>query len=449
MTDNKLQSDQNDKPISNANADEKAQVSATSADPASVKSSAASSKPAVDKSPVQPQVKKPIPARRVPKTPVSKIAVLAFLLSLFAIATIVFGYLWFEKQQVTFSNAMLKKVEQQAAQQLLTKQAETKQNLQAETKQLLKNQQRLFEQQLQQLSTGIAADNKNTIDKLQKTVDRLNATKPTDWLIHEAEYLVRVAGRTIWLEKDTQAAIALLQDADQRLKELKNPKFLAVRTLLHQDIEMLKSLPVINTEEVILTLMGLASQIDKLPLALAYVPDAEHISENFELSDNTDDWQENLNKTWQRFLGDFITVRRRSANVEPLLTPVQKQNLVANLKLKLQQTQWAATKGQSQLYQQTLADVQAWLVTYFDMDEPANQSFYQSVENLKSERVFIEYPAELTALAEIQQVILNQSYREQSPVINQPDEDPDAVNESSAAPQEAIEQASQSAEAVI
>ena len=209
--------------------------------------------------------------------------------------------------------------------------------------------------------------------------------------MHEAEYLIRVAGRTIWLEKDTSAAISLLTDANQRLKELKDPKFLHVRKVIHQDIERLKLLPILNVEEIVLTLMALSEQIDKLPLALAYLPE----------SNDEEDVLVVLNKSWQRFLADFITIRRRSASVEPLLTPVQKQNLMTNLKLKLGQAQWAASNGKESVYQQSLLETQTWLKTYFDMDSATNQQFSQSILNLTSERIFIEYPKELASLSAI------------------------------------------------
>lgn len=362
---------------------------------------------------IKEKLKASAPSRKIPprtdtktkrsqlKSPVSKLAILALLLALIALVTMGGAYYWFIEQQQMTQAALLSKTQKQLQKQLTLKQAETKQ--------FLANQQQLFEQRLANISEAITVDNQKTIDKLQSTINRLSATQPTDWLIHEAEYLIRVAGRTIWLERDTKAAIGLLTDADQRLKELKDPKFLRVREVIHQDIEQLKLLPVLNTEDVLLSIMALGQQVDQLVLSLGYLPENNDASENLALSDDANDWQENLSKSWQRFLADFITIRRHNASVEPLLSPAQQQNLMINLKLKLNQAEWAVAKEKAHLYQKVLADIQTWLTRYFDMEKDVNQRFYQTIASLKNERVAIDYPSELKALAVIRQIINNKA----------------------------------------
>ena len=59
-------------------------------------------------------------------------------------------------------------------------------------------------------------------------IQELDGRRPTDWLIAEADYLVRMAGRKMWLEKDLRTAIMLLGNADQRLKSLSDPSVLPV-----------------------------------------------------------------------------------------------------------------------------------------------------------------------------------------------------------------------------
>ena len=70
----------------------------------------------------------------------------------------------------------------------------------------------------------------------------------------------------------------------------------------------------------------------------------DQTKEDLALSDNIGDWQENLAKTWHKFLNDFITVRRRTGMVEPLMAPDQQQHLKQNLSLKIQLVQWAASE---------------------------------------------------------------------------------------------------------
>lgn len=318
-----------------------------------------------------------------PSIPLSKLALLALLLSLTAIAALGYGYYWWQQQHSHFQ------------QQLLTQTNQQFQALKAENEQRLTAQQRQFEQQLAQLNAEVSAENQATIEQLRRTIKRLSATQPTDWLLHEAEYLVRVAGRTLWLEKDVTAAIVLLVDADERLARLNDAKYLSLRQLLHQDIESLKLLPKLDTDRAVLSLMALAEQVDKLPLA--YKLKLDETKPDLELSNNTDDWQENLAKSWQRFADNFITIRRRTDSVEALLSPEQQQNLLANLKLKIQQVQWAAIKQKEDLYQQSLLAVEAWLKKYFDLEAEVTQLFLAQLHAVKNATISVDYPSEFSA----------------------------------------------------
>ncbi|HBY86927.1 MAG TPA: heme biosynthesis operon protein HemX, partial [Colwellia sp.] len=249
--------------------------------------------------------------------------------------------------------------------------------------------------QLQQLTAHIS-----------QLEQKMSLRQPNDWLIHEAEYLVRVAARTMWLERDTKAAISLLRDADNRLKELNQPKFLPVRALINEDIESLALMPTLQNQDAILTLMALNKQVPTLMLAGVDLAETlDQTKEDLALSDNIGDWQENLAKTWNKFLNDFITVRRRTGMVEPLMAPDQQQHLKQNLSLKIQLVQWAASEQKEEIYQQTLLDIQQWLNEFFDMNLPVNERFYQSIEQLKQQTIHYDYPSDLRSLAAIKRLL--------------------------------------------
>lgn len=325
--------------------------------------------------------------------PISKLAIFSCLLALLSLAGLGGGYSWLTQQQLILQSS----ISDNTAQQLLAKEASTQK--------LLANQQKQFDDRIANISQAIEAENQQTINQLKRTVDRLSATQPTDWLMHEAEYLIRVAGRTIWLEKDTSAAIKLLSDANQRLKTLKSPKFLKVRAAIYNDIEQLKLIPTLNTEDIVLTLAGLSQQIDNLPLAQEYHANESKTENSVELSKDNNDWQENLAKTWQRFIDDFITVRRRSDSDEPLLTAKQRENLFINLQLKFEQAKWSVIKEKETLYLRLLNDIQVTITTYFNMEYDLIQRFLSEIEQLKKETVSYNYPSDLTSLSAIRQVI--------------------------------------------
>ncbi|MCJ8319447.1 MAG: uroporphyrinogen-III C-methyltransferase [Colwellia sp.] len=333
--------------------------------------------------------------KMMPKAKMSKTAIAAFIIALVGITGTAASYYWLNEQRLNLTEEL--RTENQkintANQQNITQQ--------------LQDQQNKFSQQLQQMAVKVQNDSQQKITQLELAVSRLEQNKPSDWLIHEAEYLIRIAARTMWLERDTNAAINLLKDAEQRLAELNSPEFLPVRKVIHQDIEQLKLMPVLNTENVVLSLMGLNNQLANLPLIMEQVTE-EKDNTPLELSENIDDWQDNLAKTWRNFLDTFVVIHVRDGSAKPLLSPQYQQNLKENLSLKLQQAQWAAREEQVTVYLQTLTEIQSWLTDYFDMKETSNQMFLSAIEQLKTELISYDYPSTLSSLSAIRNILADQ-----------------------------------------
>jgi uroporphyrin-3 C-methyltransferase len=332
------------------------------------------------------------------KDKVSKLAIVAIIIALGSTAA---HYFW-QQQQSQLQTAQL-------SMQIETKNSATSNQYQAQMQQALNTQQQTFTSQLQQISDLVNDTNAAKIIELKEMVEELERKvkqrQPGDWLLHEAEYLVRVAARTLLLEHDTTAAIGLLKNADARLADLNDPTFLPARKLVHEDIKSLELMPVLQTDEIVLTLMAMNNQIAMLPLAMVEVGTETNI--NQELSSDINDWQANLSKTWQKFLDDFIRVRQRTGMIEPLVSPKQQQNLKQNLKLKIQLALWAASERKGDIYQKSLVDIKQWFTEFFDIEEVNNQRFLQAITGLQKQRVSYEYPNELASLTAIRIALKN------------------------------------------
>jgi len=321
----------------------------------------------------------------------SKTAVFALLIALLAVAGIVSLYLKNQQQLTDF------KVE-------LTSQAQqNKHSQQSEIKQTLSQQQNKYDQQLTEAIEQIERDNQVKIEQLTATIKRLDQQQPADWLLHEAEYLIRTASRSIWLNQDPNAAIDLLKAADNKIKGLKDPQYLPIRQLIRQDIASLKLMPTIELEETVLSLMALGKQVEKLQLA--YVNKEAEVVEDIVLSEDIADWRANLKITWQDFIDNYFTLRPINATVKPLLSPEYQQNLRENLSLKIQLAIWATTEQNNRIYQQTLNDIQTWINEYFDMQQSENQSFVQDITLLKTALISFDYPTQLLSLNAVRQLL--------------------------------------------
>jgi uroporphyrin-3 C-methyltransferase len=344
----------------------------------------------------------------------SKTAVVALIIALLAIASSAGHYYWSEQQKTQYNlqlNELVKRQlvenQQQIAQQLLDNKQRIDQQV-SQSKQASTVELNALRKNLEQ-GDNLTKSHSETLAQLQQQVASLGNNQPGDWLLQEAEYLIRVASRSLWLEKETSAAISLLNDADLRIKQLNDPQFFALRQIIHQDIAKLALLPTLTTDNAILKMMTLAQQTQQLPLIKTYASANNDQEIDVELSENASDWRENLAKTWHSITAKFLTISKKSADSKPLMSPEFRQNLRENLNLKLQTAIWAASKMNQEIYQQALIEINYWLKDYFDMTDIANQNFSDIILKLQNEVISAEYPNRLDSLAAVRQLLSNKN----------------------------------------
>lgn len=248
------------------------------------------------------------------------------------------------------------------------------------------------------------------LDALQHKVLDLDDKRPNDWMLAESEYLVRMAGRKLWLEHDIVSAITLLGNADERIKALNDPSLMPIRKALAEDIAKLKGMPRVDREGLTLKLAALSDQIELLPLSTVSMPEAKAEPDQA-VSANPDEWESNLKKNWVKFTENFITIRRRDGAVEALLSPQQEIFLRENLKTKLLQAQLAVYREQQALYTDSLEKAQRWLTQYFDTDNSATQYMQSELDKLKGEQIQFDYPDQFKTQAMLEQVLTERLQR--------------------------------------
>lgn len=227
-------------------------------------------------------------------------------------------------------------------------------------------------------------------------IKNMEGRRPADWLIAEADYLVRMAGRKLWLENDVRTAILLLVNADKRLKSLADPSVLPVRAALAEDIQTLQQLNPVSPSSVALALTGMVAQIDKLPLDTFEKPQDVDAQDNT-LSESTDDWKANLAKVWDKLVGYLFTIKTIEGPVEPVLSLEAQFLLKEQLRLQLMHAQSAALKGDAGLYNQSLQYAQTLLIEKFDIETSQVTGFVNAIQNLLNTDVSRPIPSELKA----------------------------------------------------
>lgn len=300
-------------------------------------------------------------------------------------------------------------------------QQQTQADWQAQT-QALKSQLSTAQQQLQQQQQNMvvaqqktATELQNAIKNNQSRITELGGRRPGDWLLAEADYLVRMAGRKLWLEQDLATAEGLLEAADVRLAELRDTSLLPVRQVLRADIQALAQLQSGLQEDLALTLHGLIVQVDRLDMQQVSL--ARAIEEpDYAVSESLADWRENLAKVWRSIADDFITYRRRDSDTQPLLTQEQQWLVLEGIRYQIRVAQQAVFEHNSELYQQSLQYAMRLVNQYASMEEQVNQGFAQQLQVLADKDIAIHYPEQFNVAPLLQDALAT---RVSQPFVNQ------------------------------
>ncbi|EJA3104639.1 uroporphyrinogen-III C-methyltransferase [Vibrio vulnificus] len=257
----------------------------------------------------------------------------------------------------------------------------------------------------------VLAQQQKSIESLQLAMADVKGRRPNDWLLAEADYLVKLAGRKLFLEHDVVSATSLMESADQRIAALNDPSLVPLRKAMAKDITDLKTIPLIDRDGLVLRLTALQQQVDQLPLANAILPEAKTV-EKQQVSDDINNWQNNLMASLKAFSENFITFRTRDGNIIPLLSPEQHFYLKENIKAKIETAIKAVYQEQGEVYTTSLTTAEAWSKAFFNQDNNTVKEFTQSLKQLSEQKIQVQYPVKLQTQNQLADVIRERLRRE-------------------------------------
>ncbi|CAH0299189.1 Putative uroporphyrinogen-III C-methyltransferase [Rahnella aquatilis] len=233
------------------------------------------------------------------------------------------------------------------------------------------------------------------LNELQDKVASISGSDAKTWLLAQADYLVKLAGRKLWSDQDVTTAAALLKSADASLADMNDPSLIDVRRALNEDVGSLSAVAQVDFDGIILKLNQLSNQVDNLRLADNDTDDSPMDNDSSSLSSSLTEWRQNLTKSWHNFMDDFITIRRRDSSTEPLLAPNQDVYLRENIRSRLLIAAQAVPRHQDEVYKQSLESVSTWVRAYFDTSDPSTKAFLEELDNLSQQSVSMDVPEEL------------------------------------------------------
>lgn len=268
-----------------------------------------------------------------------------------------------------------------------------------------------LQQRLDQLPSSDELDTqRRLVSRLQGDQQLLNERLETvlgasrqEWRVAEAEHLLRLASLRLSALQDIPSAAALVKAADDIINDLDDPAAYAAREQLAKSLVALRSTQNPDRLGLFLQIGAVREQAGQLN-ALAPVFDGEGGALR-ELAQEPGGeqqwWQRALETLSEYFRLDFDADR----NIKPMLAGQELGQVRLALNLALEQAQWGALHGQTNVYRQALSQARDTLDNYFDADHPSSRTLRTQIVELSDRPIEVTPPDLSPALNAVQAYI--------------------------------------------
>lgn len=245
-----------------------------------------------------------------------------------------------------------------------------------------------LDQQSGQLNQTLGTLQKQ-LSEQQAELDRYSVNDRDDWLLAEAQYLLRMANQRLIMANDVGAAQALLGSADTILLELDDVRLHEVRAAVASDLAAVRAVPRVDVEGTYLRLAALIEQAGKL--VIFQLPEQEAAPPQ----QPADTWQARVRQGYEAALtklSNYIIIRRRDVPMQALMDPQWEGLVRQNLRMLLEQAQVSLLSGNETLYRESLERAQHWVGEFFESDEAAARAMSLEITQLTDVDVATQLP---------------------------------------------------------
>lgn len=250
-----------------------------------------------------------------------------------------------------------------------------------------------LQQELNRLDRGLSATVRDQdlreqatqmrIDRLVNELAQLRIIDRGDWLLAEAEYLLRLANQRAILGQDAPSAAVLLTQADKVLAELIEPsesrllanikKVTAIRQQIADERDALILRSDIDREGLYLQIEALIKLLEKTPVIdlhkLSDAATSARFEEENPLAPTSlgERFYRSLRQALEK-IGAYVRIQRHDEALKMLLSPSEQLYLKQNLRFMLEQAQIAVLQRQQPIYENSLSKAKGWITEYYRID---------------------------------------------------------------------------------
>ncbi|HAT1940671.1 uroporphyrinogen-III C-methyltransferase [Legionella pneumophila] len=255
----------------------------------------------------------------------------------------------------------------------------------------------------------IQSDLTSKIDSLNKelqTAMKQKLYQNNDWLLLKARYYLELAQINVHWSDNFNTSVALLQQADALLKGMNIPKIFTIRQTIAKEIAQLKSISVVD-------ITGILSQLDAAQAAINN-PSIQSVVDQQEVLNHITKSEESGKTGWRNrlqdsvsFLEKLVVIRRHNENIQPLISPLYESAIKENIRLNLQEAQWAILNNNPAVYQFALNQAIANLKRVFNDSSQNTDALIKQLSTLQNVKLTQEKPVVGQAIPLINQMIDN------------------------------------------
>lgn len=251
------------------------------------------------------------------------------------------------------------------------------------------------QQNIERTLASFIGDQQRQMEALAERVRSSEGVREGDWVVAEAQYLLRLADQRLLISRDTESAAELLEAADALLRELSYPELVSVRQALAQDISSLRAAPSIDYQGLYFRILAAARSIDSLQMRGI---------EASELDRNTEDGLQEQNGIWasaveaiKTTLADLVVVRKTTDSAEWLVDAEGEAALRGQVDLLILQSLSALLSGDQDIYSSALNSAADLVANNFE-EGSQRDSIDQVLQSFADQQILTEVPDISTSL---------------------------------------------------
>ena len=231
-----------------------------------------------------------------------------------------------------------------------------------------------------QLST--LENGKNLLQERIDSMSRTQGRNDLDWTLAEIEHLMIIATHKLELEGDVNTALAALETADDRLRDITDATVFKIRDQLTSDMNSLRSVNTVDIPGMALYMADIINRVEVLPLQEIEKSQQNTNSDVGEVAESSPPaWKRLLSTIWEEFRS-LVIITKESEPGPLSLLPDQSYYLRQNMRLQLEAARLAILERDTGNLRVSIELVLGWLQKYFDVNDASISNIVASLEQM-------------------------------------------------------------------